>query len=119
MTLPTGTPPPTINYDARLAAPDRTARPGGRSESHSWFITFGFGKPAQRTFTEVVLPDFTDDGQPLTDAVKDALVRKVAADLYGTAWAFHYRPEQAEEALWRYDVRIREHVTVTSVEVYQ
>lgn len=108
----------TINYAARLAEPDRTARPGGRSEHRSWYITFGFGKPAERTFTEVVLPDFTDDGEPLPEHIKDDLVRRIAADLYGTAWAFHYRPDQAQDALWRYDVRLREHVTVTSVEVW-
>jgi hypothetical protein len=110
--------PIALTYQARLAAPDRTARPQGRSEHRSWFITFGFGKPAECTFTEVVLPDFADDGTPLTQAVKDELVRRLANDLYGTAWAFHYRPDQAAEALWRYDVRLREHVTVTSVEVW-
>lgn len=112
------TTPVTVNYEARLAEPDPAARPGGRRAHASWFITFGFGKPAQRTFTEVVLPDFTDSGEPLTERIKDELVRHIANDLYGTAWAFHYRPDQADDALWKYDVRLREHVTVTAVEVW-
>jgi len=114
------TAPATLSYAARLAEPDRHARPGGRSESRSWFISFGFGKPAQSTFTEVVLPDFADDGQPLTDEMKRELVRKIALDLYGTAWAFHYGPREAQDSIWRFPgMRLREHVTVTSVEVFE
>ena len=114
------TAPATLSYAARLAEPDRHARPGGRSESRSWFISFGFGKPAQSTFTEVVLPDFADDGQPLTDEMKRELVRKISLDLYGTAWAFHYGPREAQDSIWRFPgMRLREHVTVTSVEVFE
>lgn len=107
-----------LNYAARLAPPDRYARPQGRRDHRSWFVTFGLGKMAGGTFTEVVVPDFADDGQPLTREAKAALVRRVAVDLYGTAWAFAYGPDEAARAIWQYEMRIREHVTVTSVELW-
>lgn len=106
----------TIDYTARLAPPN--GMPQGRIEHRSWFVTFGLGKPAGGTSTEVVVPDCTDDGRPLTRDEKRQLVRRVVTDLYGTAWAFEYAPEDAEQAVFRYGLRIREHVTVTSVEVW-
>lgn len=105
-----------LNYAARLAAP--FAHPQGRSVNHSWFVTFGLGKMAGGMFTEVVLPDFADDGRPLTREAKATLVRRVAVDLYSTAWAFVYGPDEADRAIWQYRMRLREHVTVTSVELW-
>lgn len=90
----------------------------------SWFVTFGFGKPAASTYTEVA---FTDDAlgriegttnDTLPERVLDEVVRTIAADLYGTAWAFHYRPDQYQDAIARHGVRLRERVVVSSIEVW-
>lgn len=104
----------TLSYAARLCPVGDT--PSERLPT-SWFVTFGFGKPAESTYTEVMFPRVITDEHP--EHVLDAVVRRVAVDLYGTAWAFHYRPDQYDEAIGRYPVRLRERVVVTSVEVYQ
>lgn len=102
-----------LTYTARL---DLTPVP--RDLDRSWCITFGFGKPAGGMFTEVAMPDFTDDWTPLAREVQAEVVRRVAIDLYGTAWAFHYGPEQYDGSIAQYGMTLREHVTVTSVEVW-
>lgn len=109
------TAPPVVHYEARLVpfadgAEHAAVQPG------SWFITFGFGKPAASTYTEVVLAPAVLD-QP--DAVVEEAVRGVARDLYGTAWAFTYRPEQYADAVERHGVRRRERVAITELEVWE
>lgn len=109
------TAPPVIHHEARLVpfpdgAEHAAVQPG------SWFITFGFGKPAQNTYTEVVLaPEVRD----MPEHVVDEAVRAVARELYGTAWAFHYRPEQYADAIERYGVKRRERVAITVLEVWE
>lgn len=120
MTLPAGRPEATIDLHARLAIvgdlDESPLMPG------SWFITHGIGKPAEGTFTEVA---FTHDALRDADGVEhpehvlDAVVRLVAGQLYGTAWAFHYRPDQYADSIERWSMRRRERVLVTSVEVYE
>lgn len=118
------TPPrrePEFDYTARLAPitfPPPTPAPT------SWFVTFGFGKPAASTYTEVAFdlealtdPD-ADGAAPHPEYVLDAVVRRVTVDLYGQAWAFHYRPDQYDEAIARHGVRLRERVVVSSIEVW-
>lgn len=111
------TAPPTLSIDARLVpgvAPDAADLPG------SWYITHGLGKPAENTYTEVAFEGtFVDeDGAALPEHVLDEAVRAVAGQLYGTAWAFHYRPDQAEESIHRYSLRRRERVLITALEVW-
>jgi hypothetical protein len=120
--------PVTISYAARLLpldeALDLSLLPPAPS---SWTITHGLGKPAGGTYTEV---RFADDalldtvnnpapGLPRPEHVLDEVVRRVARDLYGTAWAFHYRPDQYADAIRRHGLRRREVVVVESVEVYR
>lgn len=111
------TAPPQVGYDARLVpGVDEHAAdlPG------SWFITHGFGKPAARTYTEVAFDPAADgDGEALPERVAEEVTRRVAADLYGTAWAFVYRPDQYADAIGRFGLRRRERVFVTSVEVWE
>jgi len=122
MTDPTPPPvrtEPEFDYTARLAE----RRPmHDRPDATSWFVTFGFGKPAASTYTEVAFADTAladeDEHFQHPEHVLDAVVRRVAADLYGQAWAFHYRPEQYDEAIGRYPVRLREKVVVSSIEVW-
>lgn len=89
-------------------------------EPSSWFITHGLGTPAAGSFTEVVVPDFTDSGERVSRGDQSEIVRQVADQLYGSRWAFHYPPEKYETSiqtdywsLWR-----RERVVVTGIEVY-
>lgn len=110
---------PTINVRARLTPRADVPWPGGMSAAHSWYITHGLGTPAAGTFTEVVMPDFTPDGEPLSDAAKEAAVRQIAASLYGTAYAFIYRPDQAQRAVHAHGLVGREHVVVSAVEVWE
>lgn len=120
-TPPPVRPEPVIDYAAKLAE----RRPmHDRPNLSSWFVTFGFGKPAENTYTEVRFTDealgrvegTTNDTHP--EHVLDAVVRRVAVDLYGTAWAFHYRPAEFPSAIEQYGVRLREVVEVSSIEVY-
>lgn len=90
----------------------------------SWFITHGSGKPAQGTYTEVrfgpdalaellVLPYPLEPGPVL-----EQLVREVAVQLYGTAYAFTYPPEQRDDAIDRWALRRREVVVVHDLEAW-
>lgn len=109
---------PTLSLDARLVpevSEHAADLPG------SWFITHGAGKPAQNTYTEVAFaPDALsdEDGAPYPEHVLDQAVRAVAGQLYGTAWAFHYRPDQADDAIRRWSLRRRERVVITDLEVW-
>lgn len=125
MTPPTPPPvhaEPVIDYAAKLAE----RRPmHDRPDPTSWFVTFGFGKPAAGTYSEVRLPaELTGPDGPVVvdeqrrEAILDAVVRRVVVDLYGSAWAFHYRPNEYADAIERYGVRLREVVEVSSIEVY-
>lgn len=104
-----------IAFDARIdpLAPQNI-------EPTSWFITHGLGTPAAKMFTEVVVPDFTDSGERLTRTQQAEIVLRVADQLYGTRWAFHYPPEKYETSIQteRWSLTRRERVIVTSVEVY-
>lgn len=110
---------PALNYAARLDPSNL-----GPTWAGSWFISHGLGKPAQNTYTEVA---FTDEalGELVhatpseVERVQEEVVRRVAVELYGTAWAFTYRPDQYEDAIARHGLRRRERVIVTSIEVYQ
>ena len=90
----------------------------------SWTITHGLGKPAEGTFTEVAFgPDvnaelLTLPGSLEPYVVADQLVREVAAALYGSAYAFVYRPEEYDDAVARWALRRRERVVVSSLEVF-
>lgn len=108
----TVTAPPALTYAAHLDF----ALPAGPDSYGSWSITFGLGKSAQGTYTEVA---FTRDVDRHPERVLEEVVRRVAVDLYGTAWAFTYRPEQYAEAIARWGLRRRERVLVTSIEVWE
>lgn len=118
------TAPPQVDYVARVQLPvpltTITSAPGPLT----WFVTFGSGKPAQNTYTEVVFdPACVDPLQThLTGrqivAVLDEVTRRVAFDLYGTAWSFTYPPNEYEDAVARWDLTRREVVVVSSVTVY-
>jgi hypothetical protein len=101
----------TISYSAELD-PEPTP---GRVLPGSWFITHPLGRPAGNTYTEVA---FAPDVAVQPRAVLDEVVRHVARDLYGTAWAFTYPPEDFADAIERYGSRRRERVVVTDLEVY-
>lgn len=102
------TAPPVLDYEARLDEDPIGPWAG------SWSITFGLGGPAQRSYTEVA---FRGQLQELPASVQDEVVRRVAADLYGTAWASLYPPEQHAAKVARYGMNRRERVVVTRVEV--
>lgn len=111
------TQPPTISLRAQLD-PNNT----GPDWAGSWFITHGLGKPAAGTYTEVAIGDnarIDPEGQPWPEAILDAAVIQVAEQLYGRAWAFHYRPEQAQDAIYRHGMRRRERVIITSLEAWE
>lgn len=107
-----------MNFAARLD-PSNT----GPDWSGSWFITHGLGKPAAGTYTEVAFtieePSDSQEQIVQDERVLEEVVRQVATQLYGTAWAFTYRPDQYEDAIARWGLRRRERVIVTSIEVYQ
>jgi hypothetical protein len=87
----------------------------------SWFLTHGLGKPAALTYTEVAFSAealIDPDGKPWPEHVLDRAVLEVAGQLYGRAYAFHYRPDQYADAIERHGLRRRERVIVTSIEVY-
>lgn len=121
MTDPTPPPvrtEPEFDYTARLA--DR--RPmHDRPDPTSWFVTFGFGKPAASTYTEVAFTDealIAPDSTVHPEHVLDAVVRRVARELYGNVYAFHYRPEQYADSIEPYPYRLRERVVVSRIEVW-
>lgn len=105
-----------LEADAKLAPHADVDVPDG---ARSWFITHGLGKPAGGTFTEVVIDGTPedDDGAPLPVEVVEQLVREIAVQLYGTAWAFTYRPDQYADAIGRHGMRRRELVLVDALEV--
>jgi hypothetical protein len=106
-----------INYAAKLSQLVPDAVPGG----DPWYITHGFGKPAVHTYTEVVftreVQQALDEHHPDPDRVRDEVVRRVANDLYGTSWAFHYPPAEYDDAIGRFLMIRRERVVVTAVQV--
>jgi hypothetical protein len=82
----------------------------------SWFVTHPLGKPAGNTYTEVAFaPEVLAAGH--SPAVLDTVVRRVASDLYGRAWAFTYPPEDYVDAVGRWHSRRRERVVVTYIDV--
>jgi hypothetical protein len=104
-----------IHFEARIdPLADQSIHPS------SWFITHGIGGPARKMFTEVVIPESTDDGVKLGIGDQSQIVRQVADQLYGTRWAFHYPPEDYKFAIQtdRWSLTRRERVVVTGVEVY-
>lgn len=118
--------PAQLNVAARLVlAGDEAETP---LRPTSWFITHPIGKPAEGTFTEVA---FADDvleqlaelhDEHVVERLLDETVRVVAVQLYGTAWAFHYRPEQYRDSVhgdgrWPAPRR-REAVLVSALEVW-
>lgn len=106
------TAPPVFDYEAQLD--QESSDPWGRP----WTVTFGFGKPAQGTYTEIAFaPEVAAQNHP--ERVLEEVVRQVVIDLYGTAWAFTYRPDQYDEAIARWSLRRRERVVVTSIEVWK
>jgi hypothetical protein len=105
----------TLHTEARLVPSfDLLAKP----RPTSWFITHPLGGPAANTFTEVQMPDFTPDGEKLEESVLDAAVRQIAMQLYGTAYAFTYRPGQYADSIARHRMTRRELVLVSVVEVW-
>lgn len=116
-------PTPTINVDAKLA---ELVPAGTRTLGPCWYITHGLGGPAAGTFTEVAFTAaaadgviFRDDARDLTDDVLfERVVREVAVSLYGTAWAFLYRPREYDDAIGRHGMKRRERVVVEAVEVF-
>lgn len=119
---------PDHRFVARLEPIDQR-EPAPAPRAGSWFITHPLGRPAGNTYTEV---SFTPTvlaalhGLPLDPqldlaayvrAILDAVVRAVAVELYGTAWAFTYGPEHPPQSLARREAGRRELVTVEVVEV--
>lgn len=102
----------TVRFDAKLDPLAST-----NIEPRSWFITHALGGPAAGMFTEVRFgfPKDVDVPEP----VLDDIVRKVAHDLYGNKWAFHYRPDQYETSIQtdRWELTRREVVVVTDIEM--
>lgn len=101
---------PTFAFTARLLESYTGATP---PEPGSWFITHLLGGPAAGTYTEVQF-----DGTQLDDRVLEQVVREVAGQLYGIAYAFTYRPEQYFDAIARHGLRLRERVLVEGIEVW-
>jgi hypothetical protein len=114
-------PVPAFDYRARLVQPaelaDIPTLPG------AWSITHPLGRPAGGTYTEVAFADEALDElvhatPQQVEAVCEEVTRRVAVDLYGTAWAFTYRPDQYADAIERHHVRRRELVIVTALTLY-
>lgn len=111
-----------INYGARLCPPN--ALPQGIRTNRCWYITFGLGSTAAKTFTRVEVQDnpwraiHAEAATAHPEAIIDDLVRRLATDLYGDSWANVYRPEQADDSVFRHYSQIREHVFITFVEVW-
>jgi len=94
----------------------------GVTDPRAWAITHALGSPAGGTHTEVVLVDDSlardEGGVTVNEHIADGIVRTIAGDLYGRAWAFHYRPGQVPDAVLRHGSRLRERVEVTEVELW-
>lgn len=111
-----------VSFEAKLTDVDQLAELEVRSTS--WFITHGFGKPAAGTYTEVAFDEGAVD--PLQThlehaeilRVLDAVVRGVAVQLYGTAFAFIYGPSEYTDAVARFELRRRERAYVTMIGVH-
>lgn len=87
----------------------------------SWFITHGLGKPAANTYTEVAFGEnalIDPQGEAWPEHILDRAVLEVAGQLYGRAYAFHYRPDQFADSIERYGLRRRERVVITSIEAW-
>lgn len=111
------TEPPRFDYVAHLAdfVPDLI------DVGPPWYITHPLGRPAGGTYTEVAFSRtarFAAARHERPDAVLEEVVRRVAVDLYGTAWAFTYRPDQYDDAIGRWQMRRRERVVVTVLNLY-
>jgi hypothetical protein len=104
-----------VNHSAELEAVD--TRGTVKPPPGAWFVTHPLGKPAAGTYTEVAFTQTVLDQQHPPE-VLEQVVRDVAAELYGNAWAFHYRPADYEQAIERYAMRRRERVVVTAIEWY-
>jgi len=107
--------PPVVGFDARLVPVPDPLDPA----ENTWTITHGLGKPAAGTYTEVTIgvPE-DEDGAPLPERTVEQVVREVAQQLYGTAWAFVYGPSEYADAIKRHELRRRERVIVTDVQVW-
>jgi len=101
-----------IDYAARLLTPGQLCEDG----AHVWYITHPLGKPAGDTYTAVVFA--ADVADAFVPAVLHATAHAVAFDLYGTAWAFIYPPNEYESAVGRFPMRCRERVLVTALDYY-
>lgn len=103
-----------VEFDARLRPAGYPLKPDDPPAPSSWFITHGLGGPAEGTFTEVEF----DAGEPVNlEHIIEPVVREVAVQLYGTAWAFTYRPTEFADAIARHGLRRRERVVVAGIEV--
>jgi hypothetical protein len=98
-----------INYRAKIDPLADTSIPPS-----SWFITHQLGGPAAGMYTEVRMPD----SDHIPDQTKSEIVRRVADELYGRQWAFHYRPYQYESSIEKYGLTRREVIVVTDIEVW-
>lgn len=112
---------PTVDVAARLVLDPEPEVP---LDPTSWFITHGIGGPAAGTFTEVAIAEDVlelllelHDRDVVVELLERA-VRHVAGQLYGTAYAFTYRPGQYADAIARHGMRRREVVVVSALEVY-
>ena len=109
-----------VEYAARLQPAGEVASSLPPHPS-SWFITHALGGPANGTYTEVSFVEV--DLAPLVasplyvESILDAVVRHLATELYGRAWAFHYRPEQYADSIARHGTIRRERVLVEGIEV--
>jgi hypothetical protein len=135
VTTPTPAPsrPPTVSFDAKLLPAEQLVDENLLAPlATSWTVTFGLGGPAAGTYTEVRFPAAVLDAEggarefvagaadPAYELERllDDLVRRVAEETYGRSWAFHYRPEQYEQSVARWNTRRREVVVVERLEVY-
>lgn len=113
----------TVEFAAKLVD---LALPNAHCEPRpgSWYVTHGLGGPAAGTYTEVAFdPGAVDPLQTHLDhasivRILDGIVRQTAVALYGTAWAFTYRPDEYADAIERHGMRLRERVVVDGIEVY-
>lgn len=105
-----------VNFDAKVWPGDSDPKTWPARES--WFVTHGFGTPAEGTYTEFLIRQDYD-----VNAVKpehiDHVVREVANQLYGSRWAFIYGPEQFADSIHQYGMVRRERVLVYGIEVIE
>ena len=76
----------------------------GEVQTQTWFVTFGLGGPHGKQYSQIQIevPEGTDE-HIVDQSIRDAIVAS-----YGTAWAFHYRPDQFDDAIGRYNLKMRE-----------